>query len=73
LLVRNVNADSPLVSRLVTLYNLKANTTIEKTLGGGEHWTCGQLPTAGWKQASDNLIYIDGAHADIEFVVLVLP
>lgn len=70
LMIRNVNADSPLVSRKVTLHKVQGK--IEYTLGGGEFMCTGQIPTAGWKQ-SDNAIWVDPEHADIQFAVLVLP
>jgi hypothetical protein len=70
LIARNVNADSPLLDRIVTV--LKTNGQIEYTLSGGEYLVAGQIPTSGYRQA-DNYIYLDGSHADIEFAVLVLP
>ncbi len=70
LLARNVNADSPLVDRKVTV--LKVNGQIEHTAAGGVFLTTGQIPATGWKQV-DTYVYIDGAHADIEFAVLVMP
>ncbi len=70
LLARNTNADSPAVSRKVTVQ--KTNGRIEYTLSADGNATAGQIPTSGHKQA-DNYVYVDGSHADIEFAVLVLP
>lgn len=70
LMIRNVNADSPLVSRKITL--LKTNGKIEYTLGGGEYATTGQIPTSGYRQV-DTYVYVDGEHANIELAVLVMP
>jgi hypothetical protein len=70
LLARNTNSDSPLLDRKVTIQ--KTNGKIEYVLGGGEYLAAGQIPTSGYKQA-DNYVYIAGAHADIEFAVLVMP
>jgi hypothetical protein len=70
LLVRNVNAASPPVSRKVTLFHVKGK--IEYTLGAGEFSSFGQIQTSGWKQ-TDNYVYVTGEHADIQLAVLVLP
>ena len=70
LLARNTNADSPAVSRKVTVH--KTNGKIEYTLAGGAYVTVGQIPTSGFKQA-DTYVYVDGDHAELEFAVLVLP
>ena len=70
LLMRNVNADSPAVARKITLY--KTSGTIEYTLGAGEYAASGVIPVTGWKQ-TDTYVYVNGAHADIEFAVVKEP
>ena len=70
LLVRNVNADSPPVSRIVTLH--KTSGSVEKTVAAGEYWASGVIPTTGWKQ-TDTYVYVNGAHANLEFAVIKEP
>jgi hypothetical protein len=70
LFCRNVNADSPTISRILTLQ--KVNGKIEITIAAGEYWCSGQIPTSGFQQ-TDNNVYADPAHADLELAVLVLP
>lgn len=71
LMIRNVNADSPVVSYTVTLHKVAGR--IEITLGSGEYACTGQIPMAGWKQTSDSNVWVDAPNAEIEFAVLVLP
>ena len=71
LLIRNVNADSPSVSRTVTLH--KTNGKIEITIPAGDYYCTGQIPSTGWKQTSDSNVWVDAASAEIEYSVLLLP
>lgn len=71
LVVRNTNADSPLVSYTITLH--KTNGKIQITIPGGDYYCTGQIPTAGWKQTSDSNVWVDAPNAQIEFAALMLP
>lgn len=67
LVIRNANADSPGVSRKVTLYR-STYGVVEYTLAAGEYVSTGLCPTT-WRQSStDAYIWMDG-ETDIEFAV----
>lgn len=74
-LVRNVNASSPPLSRTVTfvsandLYGRTKDFT--ETLAAGAVKVYGPFPLIGWRQG-DGLAYIDVSHADIELAVVEL-
>ncbi len=70
LCIRNLNADSPLVSHTVTLH--KTNGKIQISIPGGDYYCTGQIPSTGWEQSGD-VIWIDADDTDIEYAVLVLP